>query len=80
MTIRVMIVERLDGWRYQWGDFVEGAGEVELREATHDTFDDAVKAVDASIRVEFPKGTLQGDDDDGASDGANSGKRKSTIT
>lgn len=76
-----MIVERLDGWRYQWGDFEDKADEVELFENTYGTFAEAHAELLKSIREQNPVGSLQGDDEPkGKEDVENSGQRKPDTT
>ena len=80
MTIRAMITERLDGWRYQWGNFEDKADEVELFENTHETFAKAHAELLKSIREQNPVGSLQGDEPEGKENVKKSGKRKPKTT
>jgi hypothetical protein len=76
-----MISERLDGWRWQWGDFKDNADEVELFEQDkYESFAEAHADLAESIRKHFPVGSLQGDDAEGASNVESRGKRKPAKT
>lgn len=63
MSIRASIEEKPDGWHYSWADFPENGGEAIIWENVLPTFEEAHKALRASIRSRKPVGSLQNDEE-----------------
>jgi hypothetical protein len=56
-----MIEEKPDGWHYRWLDLPDNGGEAVEWSAVKPTFDEALIALERSIRERKPVGSLQND-------------------